>query len=135
MVPGPNGRQFMNQSPGGGREWCPNRTGEQAAEDYILRVAGELGIQGLRITNRRPRPDLTQTADCLANLAGPSNFKNATGEVTFAGTRAGAQVTGTIMANTLMLYSPAQDLMMGNYSRDISGYVGPRRWIVRSRMP
>ncbi len=29
------------------------------------------------------------------------------------------------MANTLMLYSPAQDLMIGNYSQEISGYVGP----------
>lgn len=125
VVPGPNGRQFMTQSPGGGKEWCPYRTGEQAAEEYVQRIAGELGIQGLRITNRRQRPDLTAAADRLANLAGPSNFKNATGEVTIAGTRAGVAVTGTFIGNTLMLYSPAQDLMIGNYSRDISGYVGP----------
>jgi hypothetical protein len=106
------------------------------AEGGVVRVNHNDVRTGFRLASpRRARVDLTPTADRLANLAGPSNFKNAAGEVTFAGTRAGAQVTGTIMANTLMLYSPAQDLMMGNYSRDISGYVGPRRWIVRSRMP
>ncbi len=125
MVPGPQGRQYTSQPLGGGKEWCQYRTGEQAAEEYLMRVAGELGIQGLRVTGRRARPDLTAAADRLANMAGPSNFKNATGEVTFAGTRAGAAVTGTIMCNTLMLFSQAQDLMMGNYTRDISGYVGP----------
>jgi len=125
-VPGPNGRQFMNQSPGAGKEWCPYRTGEQVAEGYVQRVvAGELGVQGLRITSRRPRPDLTAAADRLASIGGPSKFRNATGEVTFAGTRGGVPVTGTFMANTLMLYSPAQDLMVGNYTQEISGYVGP----------
>jgi hypothetical protein len=88
-------------------------------------VANELGVQGLRITGRRARPDLTAAADRLAGSAGPSNFRNATGEVTFAGTRGGVQVTGTFVANTLMLYSPAQDLMIGSYTQDVSGYVGP----------
>ncbi|MCX6627353.1 MAG: hypothetical protein NTW28_06960 [Candidatus Solibacter sp.] len=125
-VPGPNGRQFMNQSPGGGKEWCPYRTGEQVAEGYVQRtVANELGVQGLRITSRRARPDLTAAADRLANMAGPSNFRNATGEVTFTGTRNGVPVSGTFVANTLMLYSAAQDLMVGTYTQEVTGYVGP----------
>ncbi len=125
-VPGPNGRQYMNQSPGGGKEWCPYRTGEQVAELYVQRVvAGELGVQGLRITGRRQRPDLTAAADRLASLGGPSNFRNATGEVTFAGTRGGVPVTGSFIGNTLMLYSPAPDLMIGNYTQEVTGYVGP----------
>jgi hypothetical protein len=126
MVPGPNGGQFTSQSPGGGKEWCPYRTGEQVAEEYAMRVAGpEMGVQNLRITGRRPRPDLTAAKDRLASMAGPSSFRNATGEVTFAGTRGGVAVTGTFIANTLMLHSPAPDLMAGSYTREVAGYVGP----------
>ncbi|MCW5983053.1 MAG: hypothetical protein KIT09_33500 [Bryobacteraceae bacterium] len=127
MVPGPNMMQYTNQAPAAGKDWCPYRTGEQVAEMYAQRIlASDLGIQGLRITGRRPRPDLTAAADRLASIAGPSSFRNATGEVTFEGNRGGLAVSGKLIANTLMLYSPAQDLMAGTYTQDINGYIGPR---------
>jgi hypothetical protein len=126
VIPGRTSAQFLNQSPGGGKEWCPYRTGEQAAEEYVMRVVGpEWGIANLRITGRRARPDLTAAKDRLANVAGPSNFRNATGEVTFAGTRGGVAVSGRFVGNTLLLVSPAPDLLGGNYTRDLVGYAGP----------
>ncbi len=114
MIPGQFSRQFTNQAPMAGTDWCPYRNGEQVAEMYAVKaIAADWRIEGLRITGRRPRPDLTSASDRLASSAGPSNYRNAFGEVTFEGTRRGAAVSGRLIANTLLLVSPDPNLMGG----------------------
>lgn len=126
VVPGRFSQQFTNQSPGAGKDWCSYRTGEQVAENYALRVVTpEWNIQNLLIVSKKPRPDLTQSADRLAGSLGSSNFRNAFGEVEFTGTQNGQPVTGKLIANTLMLLSPNPDLTAGSYQQDIAGFAGP----------
>lgn len=56
---------------GNGVLWCPYQTGEQAAEMYATRLlAQDLGCAGLRIVNRRPRPDLNQESTQAAAAYG-----------------------------------------------------------------
>jgi hypothetical protein len=127
IILGPAMRQYANQPPGRGTDYCQYRTGEQVAETYALRaIAADWGIQGLRITGRRPRTDLTAASDRNIAGLGASNFRNAFGEVQFEGTRQGNAITGRLVANTLLLVSPDPNLSGGNYTQEISGLFGPR---------
>ena len=78
--------------PGAGVDWCPYRNGEQVAEMYVQRMAAEWRVEGLRITGRRPRPDLTDPANQAVARMGGANYRYSYGEVSFSGTRGGETV-------------------------------------------
>jgi hypothetical protein len=123
MVPGP---QYSGMGAlGGGYDLCPYREGAQIAEEYLTRaVAPEWRIEGLRITERRRRPDLTETADRVSNSAG-GNARNAYGEVTFEGHRGGSAIRGTMVGNTQFHPSVTPQMIAGSYMKYVTGYLAP----------
>lgn len=125
-VAGPGGQQFQNMGPTSGIEWCPYRTGEQAAEIYAQRLlTQDWGIQGLRILNRRPRPDLSQESSQAAAAYG-LKVRDSWGEVQFEGTRQGASITGKVVGFTQFLASVDPNLMAGTYTTQIYAFLGRR---------
>lgn len=125
-VAGPGGQQFQNMGPTAGIEWCPYRTGEQAAELYALRLlAQDWGVQGMRILSRRPRPELSQESSQAAAAYG-LKVRDSWGEVQFEGTRQGIAITGTVVGFTQFLASVDPNLIVGTYTTQINAFVGGR---------
>ncbi len=125
-VAGPGGQQFQQMGQNNGVEWCPYRTGEQAAEMYVLRLlAQDWGVQGMRVLSRRPRPDLSQESSQAAAAYG-LKVRDSFGEVLFEGTRQGAPVTGRIVGFTQFMASVDPNLIAGTYTTQIIGFLGPR---------
>lgn len=124
MVPGP---QTMQAPIGGGVDWCPYRQGTEVAEMYVMRgLARDMGVDGVRVTGRRARPDLTSKADQQASIVGGLGIRNAYGEITFEGTRRGAPVSGKMLANTQFMPSVDPNLLAGSYTQYVTGFVAPK---------
>lgn len=111
-----------------GRGWRmgPHQSGLQMAEWYLRQVwAPELGLQGLEITARQDRPDLSGPADQVPLRMGVRGYQHLYGEVAFRATRQGRPVEGRLLGMTRMLWSPNQDLAGGNFETEIKGFLGP----------
>lgn len=126
IVLGANMRQFASAPLGAGAEYCPYRDGTQTAEFYALRaLSGDHQLQGLRITGRRPRPDLSQLSAQATATLGQMGMNQSFGEVRFAATRQGVPYEGVVIGSTIFASSGAVDPNGGSYTSWVSGYLAP----------
>lgn len=124
LVPGP--QSMTSVSPGNGVRWCPYQTGLQVADWYVQQMlARDLNLNSLEITNRQDRPDLSEPQNREMAAAGLGSFQHSHGQVSFRATRQGQPVEGVLQGMTRMLWSPDRNLMGGNYTMDVKGFVGP----------
>ncbi len=126
VVLGANMRQFGSAPLGAGAEYCPYRDGIQTAEFYALRaLSGDHRLEGLRITSRRPRPDLSQLSAQASAALGQMGMTQAYGEVRFSASRQGSPVEGIVIGSTIFASSGAVDPNGGIFTSYVTGYLAP----------
>jgi hypothetical protein len=122
LVPGQ--QQTMRPALGGGYQYCPYQTGVQVAEMYLQRLlARDLELSGVEIVARQDRPDLSQPADQRVAQMGLRGFQHSYGEIQFSANRRGVPVEGRIQGMTQMVWSPDRNLLGGNYTTEVKGFV------------
>lgn len=123
---GPGGQQFQNMGPNNGASWCRYQTGERGAVDVRhAAVSQDWGILGMRILNRRPRPDLSQESSQAA-AAYRLKVRDSWAEGQFEGTRQGAAVTGKIVGFTQCQAGVDPNLLAGTSTTQTYAVLGPR---------
>ena len=126
VVLGANMRQFGTAPLGAGAEYCPYRDGIQTAEFYALRaLSADHRLEGIRITGRRARPDLSQLSSQASAALGQMGMTQAYGEVRFSATRQGTPFEGVVIGSTLFASSGSVDPNGGIFTSYVTGYLAP----------